>query len=222
MLSKSLEDYLEAILILKFQKEVVKIKDIVNFLNVKNSSVINAMRQLKEENLVKYEKYGFVDLTKEGFYKAAKIYSKHKNIAEFFNLILDIPSNDALHVACEMEHIIKYECVYKLHNLTKLFKNDKRLKERLNKMQEIKLNKNLENLSKKPLLYCQESDEVFFYGFSNEEVRKRLQFYNFKEGEKIEIKAISKDGKIIEIYYSEGYYSVSRDDAMYIMIKEIK
>ncbi len=49
MLTKSLEDYLEAIKILKEEKKIGRVKDIGKMLNVKNSSVVGALKILKEK-----------------------------------------------------------------------------------------------------------------------------------------------------------------------------
>jgi len=65
-LGESLEDYLEAILLLGAQKRPVRVKDIAHFLGVSRPSVVNALNQLKNKGLVRHEHYGDVELTIRG------------------------------------------------------------------------------------------------------------------------------------------------------------
>ena len=62
----SMEDYLEAIAVLRGKGKVVRVKQISRALGVKMPSVTSAMRKLSEEGLVKHERYGYMELTAEG------------------------------------------------------------------------------------------------------------------------------------------------------------
>ncbi len=120
-LSKSLEDYLEAILIIKKQKGEVRVKDLMSFFNYKVSSVNQAIKQLKAKELVEHESYGSIKLTEKGNALAKKIYSKHKILVDFLNSVLGIESNIAEHDACSFEHYIHEETLKKFKKLTKFF-----------------------------------------------------------------------------------------------------
>lgn len=76
-LSPSLEDYLEAIYILKEKKGFTRVSEIADFLNVKMPSVNSALKILVEKGLVVHETYGYVSLTDEGEKNAKKVYSRH-------------------------------------------------------------------------------------------------------------------------------------------------
>ncbi len=103
-LSKSFEDYLEMIYIIKKDKGNVRVKDIAKSLGVSLPSVTMAIKKLAKINLIDYEKYGLVKLTKKGEEIAKDVYKKHKTLFEFFTKILKIDKKTALKDACLMEH----------------------------------------------------------------------------------------------------------------------
>lgn len=114
MLSQSLEDYLEAIKILKEEKKVIRVKDISGFLKVKNPSVVAALNILAKNGYVKHEKYGYVEFTAKGEKKAEQIYKKHRVIVKFLNRNLQIPIDIAKKDACKIEHVISSETYEKI------------------------------------------------------------------------------------------------------------
>ena len=73
MISKSLEEYLKTIYILKKQNENVRVTDIANKMNCTKPSVNKAIKNLKENEMVNYQSYGTIELTKEGEELAKKI-----------------------------------------------------------------------------------------------------------------------------------------------------
>ena len=66
MISKSLEEYLKTIYVPKKQDGNVRVTDIANKMNCTKASVNKAINNLKDNNLVNYESYGKIELTKEG------------------------------------------------------------------------------------------------------------------------------------------------------------
>ncbi|MBW1691082.1 MAG: DtxR family transcriptional regulator [Deltaproteobacteria bacterium] len=108
-LTASMEDYLEAILIIGLEKKVTRVKDIAKYLCVKTSSVANAVKVLSEKELVHQEPYGYVELTQKGVLRAKEIYERHKTLYKFFNEILGVDSKVADQDACEIEHHIHRE-----------------------------------------------------------------------------------------------------------------
>lgn len=108
-LSESLEDYLEAILVLSETKKVVRVKDLMHHLDYKVSSVNNAIKILTEKVLVEHEKYGYIELTEEGTRLAEVIYGKHKNITRFFQEVLGVSKESASQSACRIEHVLNGE-----------------------------------------------------------------------------------------------------------------
>ena len=108
-LSSSLEDYLEAILMLKEKKGAARVSDISTFLSVKKSSVTEALSILGNRGLVIHERYGKVVFTKKGLRIAKAIEKKHKFLSKFFSTILGVSSEIAAEDACKIEHTISPE-----------------------------------------------------------------------------------------------------------------
>ena len=103
MLSRNVEDYLEAIYLIVSKKGYARPKDIVARMGVKHPSATEMIRKLSAQNLVNYEKYGEVTLTKEGEEIAKKIRRRHE-IFERFLKIISVPPEIAQKDACILEH----------------------------------------------------------------------------------------------------------------------
>ena len=73
MISKALSEYLKTMYVLKKQNNEIRVTDIANKMNCTKPSVNKALKNLKEENLIKYEAYQEIVLTKEGEDLAKKI-----------------------------------------------------------------------------------------------------------------------------------------------------
>jgi DtxR family transcriptional regulator, Mn-dependent transcriptional regulator len=119
-LSPAMEDYLETIMVLKEQGNgIVRIRDIGNYMNVKNPTVNSAVNKLSDKKLVVHEKYGYVELTNEGNKVASVIEKKHNLLLEFLTKVLDIDEKTASEDACRMEHIISPKTFYRLTEFIK-------------------------------------------------------------------------------------------------------
>ena len=113
-LTESLENYLETIGMLVRENKIARVKDISKKLNVKNSSVNIALNVLADKGLIVHEKYGYVELTKEGQKIADDIQYKEDILLRFFTEILGVDKDIALKDACRMEHTISDETLAKL------------------------------------------------------------------------------------------------------------
>lgn len=105
-LTASMEDYLEAIIVIQAQKKAVRVKDLSDFLNVKKPSVTGAVRVLEQKGLIAHEKYGYIELTAEGETIAHEVKRKHDLLVRFLIDILGISPDTAEADACRMEHSI--------------------------------------------------------------------------------------------------------------------
>lgn len=74
-LTKSNEDYLEAIGLLSEKNGTAQVRDIAEMLKVKMPSVTSAVKQLADMGLVEYTQYAPVKLTPQGRRIAGKILS---------------------------------------------------------------------------------------------------------------------------------------------------
>ena len=103
-LSPSLEDYLEAIYLVKKDKKTVKPIEVARRLNVKKPSVTGAVKKLSKKGFLKYKKYNDINITENGEKIAKEVYKKHKLLLKFFFEILKVKKNIAEEEACKIEH----------------------------------------------------------------------------------------------------------------------
>jgi len=119
-LSKSLEDYLEAIYVVAQEKKIVRVKDLIKMLDVKTASVIGALKKLEGRGFVEHEHYGYIELTPEGEKEAVRIYEKHVVLLRFLTEILMVNKDTAEKDACLIEHCISEETFGKIIQLIRL------------------------------------------------------------------------------------------------------
>jgi DtxR family Mn-dependent transcriptional regulator len=117
-LTKSNEDYLEAIGLLVRERGIAQVRDIATVMNVKMPSVTSAVRQLAELGLVEYVQYAPVRLTKKGAKLADRIIQCHRTLHAFFRDILQLPDSRADEIACQVEHVMTQEEIERIAELT--------------------------------------------------------------------------------------------------------
>lgn len=105
-LTSSMEDYLEAIYELNKEKSFVRVKDIAKKMNVKMPTVTSMLKNLRDRELVNYEKYEFVELTKAGEKIGREMRRRHDILHKFLTEILKIEHETADDEACKMEHTL--------------------------------------------------------------------------------------------------------------------
>ncbi|MCK4851629.1 MAG: metal-dependent transcriptional regulator [Candidatus Omnitrophica bacterium] len=113
-LSSNMEDYLEAIAVLKKDEGVARVRDISRLLDVKKPSVTGALSVLSGKGLIVHERYGYVDLTPKGEKVAGSVKKKHDMLVRFLTRILDVDPRIAAEDACRMEHTISPQTFEKL------------------------------------------------------------------------------------------------------------
>ena len=86
-MTKSLEDYLEAIHRHIQEFGSARVVDIATVLSVKMPSVNNAVKELSKLGLVEYEKYHHLKMTPEGERVAKAIYKRHTLLKSFLMAI---------------------------------------------------------------------------------------------------------------------------------------
>ena len=109
-MTKSLEDYVEAIYRLSQDSGRARVVEVAAMLHVKMPSVNNAVKELARLKLVKYEKYRELMLTEEGEAVARKVYEHHLLLKGFL-LSLGVSEENAENDACAMEHILSEETI---------------------------------------------------------------------------------------------------------------
>jgi DtxR family transcriptional regulator, Mn-dependent transcriptional regulator len=124
ILSNSMEDYLEAISTLKQEKDYVRVKDIAKEMKVRMPSVTGALKALTDRNLVRHERYEYVELTEDGIKIAEEIKRRHVLISKFLTHILKIDPEIAEKDACKIEHSVSPITVERLIKLVESMDSD--------------------------------------------------------------------------------------------------
>ena len=78
VLHESGEDYLEAILVLRQEKGIVRSIDVAQYLGYSKPSVSRAVSILKTNGYITMEKDGHLELTEEGEANAQRVYERHR------------------------------------------------------------------------------------------------------------------------------------------------
>jgi DtxR family Mn-dependent transcriptional regulator len=112
--TSSLEDCLEAIVMLREQGEKATVTALSEFLGVKKPSIDWALGKLSEAGLVTHERYGDIELTPEGARIAEDVYRRHKALFSFLANILKVNPAVAEQDACRMEHSLSRESINQL------------------------------------------------------------------------------------------------------------
>jgi DtxR family Mn-dependent transcriptional regulator len=115
-LTPAMEDYLEAIFDLDKEKKVVRVRDIAKQLGVKMPTVTSMLKSLRDRNLVNYQKYEYVELTREGESVGKEINRRHHILRRFLTEVLKVRPALADEEACKMEHAICQTTLDKLVN----------------------------------------------------------------------------------------------------------
>ena len=125
-LTKSNEDYLETMYNLERSKGEIRVKDIARKLGVKPPSVVEAVQKLSYNELVSYERYGNINLSKEGIKVAKCVINKHFILKNFLTQI-GIDKDTAEEEACALEHVLSISTINKLEEFSEfiLYYSDK-------------------------------------------------------------------------------------------------
>lgn len=115
-LTKSREDYLEAICEICEEEKVARVKDIASHMDVSLASVNYALKALKDAGLIKHKRYGYIELTERGSRIGEAITEKHKLIRIFLMNILKVDEGIADKDACGIEHVISDETFDKMRS----------------------------------------------------------------------------------------------------------
>ncbi len=125
--SQSEEDYLETLYTIHLENRVIRVRDVALALDVTMPSVVSAVRSLSRKNLVKQERYGYIELTKKGEKVGKDVHERHKLMYALLHEILGLDPTIAEKDACEMEHCLSpqtRERMLKMVEFTRACKHD--------------------------------------------------------------------------------------------------
>ena len=107
------EDYLEAILVLRRQKGMVRSVDVARHMGVSKPSVCVAVNALKDGGFLTMDEDHYLHLTEVGREVAEKIYERHRFFTEHL-IAAGVDPKTAETDACRIEHAISDESFSKL------------------------------------------------------------------------------------------------------------
>ncbi len=116
-MTQSLEDYLEAIYMLIESGRPAQVRDVARMLSVKMPSVVKALHELKNLELVTQKPYAPIELTTKGRRVASMVLSRHTLLRAFL-IKLGVSKKTADRDACLMEHILSAETLDKIRTYT--------------------------------------------------------------------------------------------------------
>ena len=90
MISKSQEEYLKTMYVLKKQNDEIRVTDIANKMNCSKASVNKVIKNLKDNKLINYETYGKIELTESGEKLSKKIIEAYDIVYVFFKDVLNL------------------------------------------------------------------------------------------------------------------------------------
>ena len=108
IVNESMENYLEAILMLSKERPVVRSVDVAEELGFKKSSVSVAMKKLRESGDITVTKEGYIYLTDSGKEIANMIYERHVLISGWL-IAMGVDPEVARDDACRIEHVLSKE-----------------------------------------------------------------------------------------------------------------
>ena len=113
-LTVSQEEYLKTIYILSKTEKEIRVTDIAKKLEITKPSVNRAIKSLKNLNLLNYETYGNINLTKEGEKVSQEIIKKEDLLKLFLINVLGVEKDKATKEANAMKHALSEETEQKM------------------------------------------------------------------------------------------------------------
>ena len=114
MISKSLEEYLKTMYVLKKQNGNIRVTDIAKKMNCTKPSVNKAINNLKENGLLNYETYGTIELTEQGENLAKKVLEAYDIVYLFLKDVLNLETKEAEKEAEKIKSTATDETINKL------------------------------------------------------------------------------------------------------------
>ena len=114
MISKSLEEYIKNMYVLKKQNGNVRVTDVAEKMNCSKASVNKALNNLKDNGLVNYETYGTIEITDAGEDLAQKILESYDIVFVFLKDVLGMEAEVAEKEAENMKSSMSDDTVNKL------------------------------------------------------------------------------------------------------------
>jgi Mn-dependent DtxR family transcriptional regulator len=123
--SSSLENYLEAILVLTQEGgPSVRLTDLSEKLSIRKPSAVAAVKRLCEAGYALHEPYGDIRLTHAGRERAKAIASRHVLLHRFLADVLGVEEETAQGDACRLEHDLSEKSMERLEAFLEIHKRE--------------------------------------------------------------------------------------------------
>ena len=116
--TEAVENYLEAILVLKRKQPDVHAIDICNYINYSRPTVSVALKQMKDKGFILVNGENHISLTDEGLEVAERVYERHTILSKML-VSIGVSEATALEDACKIEHDLSdetFQCIKKHFN----------------------------------------------------------------------------------------------------------
>lgn len=114
MISKSLEEYLKTMYVLKKQNGNIRVTDIAKKMNCTKPSVNKAIYNLRDNGLLNYESYGKIELTTNGENLAKKTLEAYDIVYLFLKDVLNLEKENAEKEAERIKQVTTDDTINKL------------------------------------------------------------------------------------------------------------
>jgi len=112
-LTASFENYLCAIYAIEKQNKAARVKDIASYLSIGASSVSEAMKALEKKEVINYEPYGLITLTKKGGKLVVEKIKRNEIISHFLKEVLLVSDEAVAENAKKIEYGMSEEVLEK-------------------------------------------------------------------------------------------------------------
>lgn len=134
LLTNSMEDYLEMIYRSSRKEGYIRINTLAEALNVQAPSASKMVQKLTKLGLLKYEKYGIIQLTEDGEKIGRFLLNRHRIIEEFLKTI-GVEENILLNTEL-IEHNVTTGALSKIEMLNDFFRSNPEILEKFNEYRE--------------------------------------------------------------------------------------
>jgi len=116
-MSPAMEDYLEMICRILREKKFIRVNQLASLLNVTPPSASKMVSKLKNAQLINFEPYGIIQLTKKGEELGNYFLYRHQTLHEFFCIVNS--TENELELVEKIEHFIDSKTVQNMENWIK-------------------------------------------------------------------------------------------------------
>ena len=124
-ITPAVEDYLEMICRMHNSQSYIRVSEIAKMLNVKQSSVTKMLNNLKELEMINYEKYGYIVPIEKGLALGTYLLHRHDVLNRLLCLINN--TSDEMEQVEKIEHFLEKRTIDNIERFVEKLEKDKKL-----------------------------------------------------------------------------------------------